>query len=77
MAGQDWTRVKVVGKRDRPGRPFGFDDIRAFLAMLQEVRAFDSVHPKGVYRFASLKEAQDWWEETRVVLPRATRGSRT
>ena len=62
---------RVVGNRTQR-RPFGFDGYDDFVKLAEALRGFDRVYRRGVYRFASFEEADEW--DTKAVEMLARQG---
>ena len=52
-----WSRIKVVGHR-RPAS--GPEEVARFLRLVRDLRGDRPFIPRGVHRFKSFEEAQEW-----------------
>jgi hypothetical protein len=52
------AKVKIIGKRKKSS--LSFEDINNFLKAISALRGEKPFIPKGVYRFKTFEEAQDW-----------------
>ena len=52
------AKVKIIGKR-KEGTP-SFEDINNFLKAILKLRGGKPFIPKGIFRFKTFEEAQDW-----------------
>ncbi len=66
VAQQDWNRTREVGSR-RGLPPVGLEDYGRLAQACNALSRRDILRPRGVFRFHSFEEAQDWWETTWTV----------
>jgi hypothetical protein len=52
------AKVKIIGKRK--DRSPSFEDINNFLKAILALRGEKPFIPKGIFRFKTFEEAQDW-----------------
>ena len=52
-------KIRVVGKRKPNPRPAP-EELDAFFHMLEALRPTPNLVPRGVYRFTSFEDAQEW-----------------
>lgn len=62
-------RVKIIGNRTTE-RPNGLEHMQHLPELMNAFRGVDVLLPRGVYRFQSFEEADEWWEKNRIIRPR-------
>jgi len=77
MTNAAWDRMRTVGRRQGAVPERGFGRLRRLLATLERLREFEVVRPRGVFRFRSFEEANEWWLQTAMPRRRTRRTSRT
>ena len=63
---QDWTKIKIVGKRKPPVVDIFSPEWDAYLDLIWSLRQDKTFIPRGVYKFKTFEEANEWWEWMRV-----------
>lgn len=63
-------RVKVVGNRTTE-RPNGLEHMQDLAELMNTFRGVDVLMPRGVFRFKSFEEADEWWEKNQTIRPRS------
>ncbi len=69
MSGLKTSVGRVVGRRTQT-RPCGFDGYDGFVELAEALRGVDRVYRRGVYRFASFEEADEWHTKSVELRPR-------
>ena len=64
-------KMKKVGKREAPSK-VGLEEMDRLLRLAHDLYGNRGIHPRGVFKFKSFKEEEEW---TLKVLAKSTRES--
>lgn len=63
---QDWTKQKTVGSRKPADANPLSEEWSEYLKLLWDLRQDKTFVPKGVYKFKTFEEANEWMERMRM-----------
>ncbi len=60
---QDWDKIKIVGNRKPPVVDIFSPEWDAYLDLMWSLRQDKTFIPRGVYKFKTFEEANEWAEK--------------